>query len=127
MNDVDVKELPVHLILGAGAFCKIMMTERPKFDKSGEHVADIIGIDFAGPLQYKKLSKKFCILIFSCSLSRAVHLELLPNQTTDDFIKARKRFVARRARPELMFSGNAKTFIAAERWIKRVSNEDKSA
>ena len=86
----------------------------------------VTGIDFTGPLQYKhKTSSKKCyILLFNCSLSRAVHLELLPNQSTDDFVKALKRFVARRARPELVFSDNAKTVIAAEEWIKWVSNDD---
>ena len=41
MNVVDVKnELPVHLILGAGAFCKIKMTERPKVGKLREPAAE---------------------------------------------------------------------------------------
>ena len=41
MNAVDVKnELPVHLILGAGAFCKIRMTERPMVGTLGEPIAE---------------------------------------------------------------------------------------
>ena len=45
----------------------------------------VIDTDFAGPIydrtKTKKESKAY-ILIFSCSLSRAVHLELISNTTT---------------------------------------------
>ena len=93
----------------------------------GTRAFQVIGTDFAGPLtyRYKNNCKKCYILLFSCSLIRAVHLVLLPNQTTEEFIKALKGFVARRARPEVMYSDNAKSFIAAKKWIKRVSEDDK--
>ena len=45
----------------------------------------VIGVDFAGPIYYRSKSKaisKSCILLFSCSLSRAIHLELVPNLHT---------------------------------------------
>ncbi len=47
---------------------------------------EIIGVDFAGPIKYRKSSKaerKVYLAIFACSLSRAVHLELLRNLGTD--------------------------------------------
>ena len=45
----------------------------------------VIGTDFAGPIYYRTKTKKESkayILIFSCSVSRAVHLELISNSTT---------------------------------------------
>ena len=45
----------------------------------------VIGTDFAGPIYYRtktKKEQKAYILIFSCSVSRAVHLELISNTTT---------------------------------------------
>ena len=57
----------------------------------------VIGTDFAGPIYYRAKTKKESkayILIFSCSVSRAVHLEVIPNTTTKEFIKCLKRLVA---------------------------------
>ena len=45
----------------------------------------IIGTDYAGPFLCKskgKKERKVYLLLFTCSLSRAIHLEMLPNQTT---------------------------------------------
>lgn len=41
---------------------------------------EVVGVDFAGPIRYKqhkKSERKAYLTIFTCSLSRAVHLELL--------------------------------------------------
>ena len=42
---------------------------------------------------------KVYILLFTCRVSRAIHLEILTNQTTEEFIEALKRLIARRGRP----------------------------
>ena len=52
------------------------------------------------------------ILKFSCSVSRAVHLEVIPN-TVQEFIKSLKRLIARRGKPNTIYSDNAKCFQAA--------------
>ena len=64
--------------------------------------------------------KQAYILLITCSLSRAVHLQLVDNQKIDEFITTFKRFVARRGRPERIYSDNAKTFKAAATWIKSI-------
>ena len=84
----------------------------------------VIGTDYASPIYYRTKSKKESkayILLFSCSLNRAVHLELTPNSTTNEFIKCFKRLIARRGRPETVYSDNAKTFQAAAR-LKSLMN-----
>ena len=70
--------------------------------------------------QNQKKDSKAYILLFSCSLSRAVHLELTPNLTTNEFIKRFKRLIARRGRPKTVDSDNAKTFQAVAQWLKLV-------
>ena len=83
----------------------------------------VIGTDYAGPIYHRKRSKKESkayILLFPCSLSRAVHLELTPNLTINGFIKCFKRLIARRGRPKTVYSDNAKTFQAAAKWLKQV-------
>ena len=77
---------------------------------------EVIGTDCTGPIYYRtklKRESKACILLFSCSLSRAVHLELTPNLTTNEFIKCFKRLIARRGMPKTVYSDNAKLFQAA--------------
>ena len=53
----------------------------------------VIGTDYAGPFICKTNGKrdiKVYLLLFTCSLTRAVHLEILPNQTTQELIQALK-------------------------------------
>ena len=48
------------------------------------------GTDFAGPIQFRTKTKKESkayILMFYCSVSRAIHIELIANTTTPEFIK----------------------------------------
>ena len=51
-----------------------------------------VGVAYAGPISYKTSSKretgKAYILLFACSLTRPIHLELLSEQTTGEYIKS---------------------------------------
>ena len=74
----------------------------------------ITGIDYAGPLYSQDYpSQKLYILLFTCGVVRAVHLELTESLQTSDFILALRRFTARRGVPGKIYSDNAKTFTAA--------------
>ena len=58
---------------------------------------EVIGVDFAGPMKFRKSNKaegKVYFCIFACSLSRVIHLELLPNLETSTFIRCFKGFIA---------------------------------
>ena len=84
-------------------------------------------MDYAGLILYKATSKKegkAYILLFTCSLTRAVHIELMPYLTTKVFITALKRFIARRGRPRKIYSDNATTFVGAERWLRNVMKDE---
>ena len=77
----------------------------------------MIALDFAGPIIYKGRKdalKQTYILLITCNLSRAVHIELVGSQKIEEFITTFKLFVARRGRPEQIYSNNKKTFKAAE-------------
>ena len=58
--------------------------------------------------------------MFTCSSSRAVHLETVPNLSTAAFIRCLKRFVARRGLPYRITSDNAKTFKNANKEIGKL-------
>ena len=60
-----------------------------------------------------------------CSLTRAIHLELITDQNTDGFIRCLKRFIARRGRPSTIYSDNGKSFVAAAKWLRNIMKEEK--
>ncbi|XP_028407828.1 uncharacterized protein LOC114530405 [Dendronephthya gigantea] len=94
----------------------------------GSSPFQVIGVDYAGPIVYKfskKREGKSYILLFACSLSRAIHLELLTDQTTDGFIRCLKRFIARRGRPTTIYSDNGKSFVAAAKWLNALMKDEK--
>lgn len=86
------------------------------------------GVDFAGPLYIKTQglvkTRKVWICLYTCCAVRAVHLELVPDLTTDSFLRCFKRFVARRGMPHRMISDNGKTFKAAAKTIHKLSKSD---
>lgn len=79
---------------------------------------EITGVDFAGPVYVKPDNKKAYIALFTCAVTRAVHLELVSDLTTDAFLLAFKRFIARRGICSVIYSDNAKTFKRAEKDLK---------
>ena len=89
----------------------------------------VVGVDYAGPISYKASSKretgKAYILLFACSLTRAIHLELLSDQTTEGFIKSFKRFIARRGRPQKVYSDNGRSFVAAATWLRAIMKDER--
>ena len=78
-------------------------------------------LDCAAPILYKgenKNLKKAYIILITCSLSRAMQLELVQSQKLEEFIIFFKRSIAQRGRPQKVYSNNAKTFKAVADWIK---------
>ena len=74
------------------------------------------GIDFFGPLYVRGSSEstKVWVCLFSCMVTRAVHLELVMDMSTTEFLLAFRRFVARRGSPELVTTDNAPQFKVAD-------------
>ncbi|GFU31692.1 integrase catalytic domain-containing protein [Trichonephila clavipes] len=62
------------------------------------------------------------VAIFVCLASKAVHLEIVSDLTTDAFLATLKRFVARRGKCATISSDNAKNFVGANRELKRYHN-----
>ena len=68
------------------------------------HPFQVIRVGYAGPIYYRSKNKvipKPYMLLFSCVVSRAIHLKLEPNPTTQEFIKSIKRLVARWRSPSI--------------------------
>ncbi|CAB4022308.1 integrase core domain [Paramuricea clavata] len=77
-----------------------------------------VGLDFAGTLYLKNRGEKAYICLFTCAVTRAVHLELVSNMTTERFLLALRRMVARRGMCSIIWSDNAKTFKCAKKELQ---------
>ena len=89
---------------------------------------EVIGVDNAGPIRHRagrNREAKAYILLWTCSLSRAVQLELLPNLSTEEFVQAFKKLIARRGRPRIIYSDNGGAFVAANKWLRNLRREEK--
>ncbi|GFN98538.1 transposon tf2-9 polyprotein [Plakobranchus ocellatus] len=64
----------------------------------------VTGTDPSGPLYCSDTGdKKLYIVLFTCAVTRAPHLELVDSLSVDDFILAFRRFVARRELCQALF------------------------
>ena len=61
----------------------------------------------------------------ACSLTRAVHLELLRSLEVAEFLLSLKRLIARRRRSQVLYSENATTFKAAEKSLKEAQKDER--
>lgn len=83
-----------------------------------------VGVDYAGYFHIKSSQRrnapyvKGYVAVFVCLTTRAVHLELVSDLSTEQFLKAFKRFISRRGNPSKMFSDNATNFVGADREIQ---------
>lgn len=82
----------------------------------------VVVIDFAGPLFHRSSAgaEKVYIVVFTCAVTRAVHLELTCSLTTPDFLAAFGRFTARRGICKTIYSDNGRTFKHASKDLKLI-------
>ena len=109
------------------AFANPPTASLPTNRTEGSVPFEVLGVDFAGPITYKLTPKKegkAYILLFACSLTRAIHLELLPNQTGEGVIRGLKWFIAGRGRPRKIYSDNGSSFTAAAKWLRKVMKSE---
>ena len=102
-NSVFSKDLPSFRVDDSPPFCHV-------------------GIDFAGPLivSGKTGNEKSYICLFTCTSTRAVHLELVESLEVETIIRCFRRFSARRGLPATVLSDNAKTFKAASKEVRKL-------
>jgi hypothetical protein len=72
------------------------------------------GVDYFGPMYVKstrgKPDLKVWVCLFTCMTIRAVHLEPVTAMSSEQFVYALRRFIARMGKPKSMLSDNAPTF-----------------
>ncbi|XP_018329856.1 uncharacterized protein LOC108740144 [Agrilus planipennis] len=85
-----------------------------------------VGIDYCGPFFIKEKKNrnrnkgKVYVAVFICLSIKAIHLEIVSDLTTEGFIAALKRFIARRGLCESIHSDNATNFVGVNKELKQM-------
>ncbi|GFY27232.1 phosphatidylinositol-glycan biosynthesis class W protein [Trichonephila clavipes] len=100
----------------SGQLPRDRITQSPPFQ--------VVGIDFTGAILVKdnQGTRKSYVSLFTCAVTRAVHLELVSDMSTKCFLLALRRFLARRGNCKVIYSDNAHTFKAAKRELAYFAN-----
>lgn len=103
----------------AAKSCEVEAAPLPKNRVLDAAVFQITGVDLAGPLFLADGSKVW-IVLFTCAVYRAVHLELVAACSTEAFILALSRFISRRGRPTTIYSDNGTNFVGTDNIFKKL-------
>ncbi|XP_039438590.1 uncharacterized protein LOC120419818 [Culex pipiens pallens] len=98
-----------------------LMGDLPSYRVQPAPVFSNTGVDYAGPFWIKTSSAtrkpqitKAYVCLFVCLQTRAIHLELVSDLTTDAFLASLRRFASRRGCPKTMHSDNGTNFVGAK-------------
>ncbi|XP_042912542.1 uncharacterized protein [Parasteatoda tepidariorum] len=115
---------------------KPITCDQPKSRVSQNFPLAISGVDFCGPftIKYKNQRKgtfqKIYVAIFVCFVTKAIHLELVTELSSQAFIATLKRFFSRRGKSSILYSDNATNFVGSNNELQRlfslVKNPNKS-
>ncbi|XP_052743215.1 uncharacterized protein LOC128199140 [Bicyclus anynana] len=104
-------------LMGSLPASRVTATSRP---------FQVIGLDFAGPVDVK-LSRirrsvvgKGYICVFVCFTTKAVHLELASDLTTETFLGCLKRQISRRGKPSQVHCDNFSSFKSASNQLNEL-------
>ena len=96
----------------------------------GSSAFECCGVDYMGPLEVKQgrsTLKRYCC-VFTCLASRATHLEMAYDLTTESFLMCLRRFLSTRGHAtRVMYSDYGTNFVGAkselQRGIQRLCND----
>ena len=109
-----VKDSCIHCLRQDTKSCDNPFAPLPELRITPSPPFSVVGIDHTGVLFCSDFpNKKFYILLATCAVIRAVHLELVESLNTQDVVLALRRLFARRGLASTIFSDNAKAFDKA--------------
>ena len=85
-----------------------------------------VGVDFFGPVLLKKKENKNRVIIkgygciFVCMATKAVHIEIVSDLSTEYFLAAFRRFIGRRGIPSHVYSDNGSNFVGANNQLREL-------
>ncbi|XP_058836359.1 uncharacterized protein LOC131692951 [Topomyia yanbarensis] len=105
-----------------------IMADLPSVRVNPAAVFQKVGVDLCGPfyIRYpvrRSVPVKCFVGIFICLTTKAVHIEIVADLSTQAFLAAFRRFVAIRGRPRLVMCDNATNFVGANRELKELRQQ----
>ncbi|XP_043064079.1 uncharacterized protein LOC122320068 [Drosophila ficusphila] len=104
-----------------------IMADLPKDRVNATSTFMVTGLDFCGPFYYKtgvrsKVPVKTYVCVFICFATKAIHLELVQDLSTQAFLGALKRFILTRGKPVRIWWDNAPNFVGAKNELAELKN-----
>lgn len=106
-----------------------LMGDLPSFRINQIKPFSSAAVDYAGPFNISlgrsrgSKSYKGYICVFVCTATKAVHLELVSELTSEAYLAALRRFIARRGRCSRLVSDQGRNFIGASNLLKELMAE----
>lgn len=107
LHEYQMGNLPAHRVVSARAF-------------------ENCGVDYCGPILIKegtlrnnKIVKAY-IAIFVCLATKAVHIELVGNLSSESFLAALNRMMSRRGKIQHIYTDNGTNFVGANNELKEL-------
>ncbi|CAG4958844.1 unnamed protein product [Colias eurytheme] len=102
-----------------------LMGQLPSTRVTQNYPFQICGTDFGGPFlisskigRGNRISKCY-LCIFVCFCTKAVHLEIVSDLSSNAFISCLRRFISRRGKPSQILCDNATNFVGANNELKK--------
>lgn len=108
------------------------MSDLPSVRVTPGRPFECCGVDYLGPVLVKarsgrcKIVEKGYVAVFVCMKSKAVHLELVSNLSSNAFIASLSRLVGRRGRVHELYSDNSTTFHGADSELRHIASSWKA-
>ena len=90
----------------------------PVYRVQGNKVFGSVGIDFAGPL-FIRGGCKVWVVLYTCAVFRAIHLDIVFSLSSDAFILSFRRFCSLFGRPDVIYTDNGTNFVGAHNSLQR--------
>ena len=84
----------------------------------------ITGVDYCGPHTVRRGEKKVIkvwVCVFTCLVTRAIHLEVVPDNTAITFLGALTNMAAIYRTPEMLVSDNATNFTKCNKMLREIA------
>ncbi|XP_041970752.1 uncharacterized protein LOC121727140 [Aricia agestis] len=80
------------------------------------------GLDYFGPFAVAvgRRQEKRYVALFTCLVTRAIHLEVVTTLSADAAITSLRRFIARRGSPKQILSDNGTNFVGASKEMRKL-------
>jgi len=105
----------------------------PRYRTSCEFAFEVTATDLAGPIRIRsardastgeKTLLKVYVIVFTCTATRAVHLDVITRIDAEAVLRALRRFVARRGKPRLMLSDNGRQYKRSAKYLEALQSQD---